>query len=75
MSDPVAWLLIEPGWEVVDSSGERVGKVDEVEGDRENDIFSGLQVAHHLLGKSHFVPAEEVGEITEGRVQLTAKGH
>ena len=74
MSDPVSWLLIEPGWEVVDSSGERVGKVDEVEGDRENDIFSGLQVAPHLLGKAEFVPAEEVGEITEGRVQLTANG-
>ena len=75
MSDPVSWLLIEPGWEVVDSSGERVGKVDEVEGDRENDIFSGLQVAPHLLGKAEFVPAEEVGEITEGRVQLTANRH
>ena len=72
MSDPVSWLLIEPGWEVVDSSVQRVGKVDEVEGDRENDIFSGLQVAPHLLGKAEFVPAEEVGEITEGRVQLTA---
>ena len=74
MSDPVSWLLIEPGWEVVDSSGERVGKVDEVEGDRENDIFSGLQVAPHLLGKAEFVPAERVGEITEGRVQLAADG-
>jgi hypothetical protein len=72
VSDPVSWLLIEPGWEVVDASGEHVGRVDEVEGDRENDIFSGLNVAPHLLGKAEFVPAEEVGEITEGRVQLTA---
>lgn len=74
MSDPVAWLLIEPGWEVVDSSGKRVGRVEEVEGDREGDIFSGLQVAGHLLGKPHFVPAENVGKITEGRVQLAADG-
>jgi hypothetical protein len=66
--------MIEPGWEVVDASGEHVGRVEEVVGDREDDIFSGLQVATHLLGKADFVPAEEVGEITEGRVQLAADG-
>jgi hypothetical protein len=74
VSDPVSWLVIEPGWEVVDASGEHVGRVEEVVGDREDDIFSGLQVATHLLGKADFVPAEEVGEITEGRVQLAADG-
>jgi hypothetical protein len=72
VSEPVAWLMIEPGWEVVDADGEHVGKVEEVVGDRENDIFSGLNVAPHLLGKGEFVPAERVGEITEGRVQLAA---
>ena len=72
MSEPVAWLMIEPGWELVDADGEHVGKVEEVVGDRENDIFSGLNVAPHLLGKAEYVPAERVGEITEGRVQLAA---
>ena len=72
MTDPVSWLLIEPGWEVVDAQGESVGKVDEVVGDPERDIFDGLQVVSGLLGESRYVPAEEVGEITEGRVQLTA---
>ena len=33
MADPVSWLLIEPGWEVVDANGERIGKVDEVLGE------------------------------------------
>jgi hypothetical protein len=66
--------LIEPGWEVVDAEGEQVGRVEEVVGDREDDIFSGLNVAKHLLGKAEFVPAEQVGEITEGRVQLAANG-
>ena len=75
MSDPVAWLMIEPGWEVVAADGEHVGKVEEVVGDRENDIFSGLNVAPHLLGKAEYVPAERVGEITEGRVQLAADRH
>jgi hypothetical protein len=70
VSDPVAWLLIEPGWDVVDAAGEHVGKVEEVVGDRENDIFNGLNIATSLLSKSHYVPAEKVGEIIEGRVQL-----
>ena len=74
MSDPVSWLLIEPGWEVVDANGEDVGKVEEVVGDQEEDIFSGLNVATSLLGKAEFVPAERVGEITEGRVQLAPDG-
>ena len=70
MSDPVAWIVIEQGWEVVDAEGEHVGRVEEVVGDREEDIFNGLKVATHLLGKAEYVPAENVAEITEGRVQL-----
>lgn len=74
MTDPVSWLLIEPGWEVVDAQGESVGKVDEVLGDPERDIFDGLNVSSGLLGESRYVAAEDVGEITEGRVQLVPDG-
>ncbi len=70
MSDPVSWLLIEPGWKVVDSGGEHIGRIDEVVGDTANDIFNGLAVSTGLLGKPRYVPAEQVGEITDGRVQL-----
>jgi hypothetical protein len=73
MSDPVSWLLIEPGWEVVGADGESVGKVHEVVGDPERDIFDGLQVTSGLVGGSDYVPSEQVGEITVGRVQLTAR--
>ena len=73
MSDPVSWFLIEPGWEVVGVDGESVGKVHEVVGDQERDIFDGLQVTSGLVGGSDYVPAEVVGEITVGRVQLTAR--
>jgi hypothetical protein len=66
MADPVSWLLIEPGWDVVDASGERIGKVDEVLGEREADIWDGLTVD----GK--YVPAEQVGTIVEGRITLTS---
>jgi hypothetical protein len=55
---------------VVDAAGEKVGTVDEVLGDQNADIFDGLAVATGLVGKPVYVPAERVGAITEGRVQL-----
>jgi hypothetical protein len=70
MSDPVAWLLVERGWEVVSSDGQKVGTVDEVLGDENADIFDGLAVASGLLKKPKYVPAERVGEIVDGRVTL-----
>lgn len=70
MSDPVSWLMIEKGWKVVDAQGEDVGRVEEVIGDTANDIFNGLAVSTGLLGKPRYVPAEKVGEITDGRVHL-----
>jgi hypothetical protein len=54
----------------VDSAGESVGQVEEVLGDTNADIFDGLAVATGVLGKPSYVPAERVGEIREGRVQL-----
>jgi hypothetical protein len=65
MADPVSWLMIEPGWEVVDAAGERVGKVDEVLGENEADIWDGLTVD----GK--YVPAEQVASIVEGLITLS----
>lgn len=61
---------MEPGWEVVDSAGESVGRIDEVLGDKNRDIFDGLAVSTGLVGKPKYVPAERVGEIREDRVQL-----
>jgi hypothetical protein len=51
-----------------------VGKVDEVIGDRNSDIFNGLAVATALVAKPRYVPSERVGEITEGRVELKLAG-
>jgi Uncharacterized protein conserved in bacteria (DUF2171) len=68
--DPVSWLVVEPGWKVVDAVGQDVGSVDEVVGDSSNDIFNGLSIATSLLGKPRYVPSEQVGAITQGRVQL-----
>lgn len=71
MADPVSWLLIEPGWHVVDASGEAIGKVEAVTGDSNADIFDGLAVATDMLARPKYVPAEQVGTITDGTVQLT----
>ena len=62
--DRVSWLMIEPGWKVVDASGEKVGKVDEVLGDEQIDIFHGL-----LVGGEEIL-AERIGEIREGEIRL-----
>ena len=70
MADPVSWMMIEHGWTVVDATGEDVGRVDEVLGDQDADIFNGLNILTGALAKQTYVPAERVGEIVEGRVQL-----
>ncbi|HVU76678.1 MAG TPA: DUF2171 domain-containing protein [Gaiellaceae bacterium] len=70
MADPVSWLLIEPGWRVVDAAGEEVGRVEAVTGDSDADIFDGLAIASSALARPRYVPAEQVGAITDGHVQL-----
>jgi uncharacterized protein YrrD len=69
-SDPVSWLVIEKGWDVVGSDGSELGKVAEVVGDQNDDIFNGLEIGHGLLRQKSYVPAERVGAIFEGRVEL-----
>jgi hypothetical protein len=69
VADPVSWMVIEEGWPVVDVEGKDVGRIDEVLGDEGADIFNGLRILHGVI-KRTYVPAEEVGEIVEGRVQL-----
>ena len=71
MVDPVSWLVAERGWRVVTSDGSDVGRVDEVLGDREHDIFDGLVVSKGLLAHRRYVPAEIVAAISEGQVQLS----
>jgi uncharacterized protein YrrD len=70
-ADPVSWLVVEPGWEVVAADGSAVGTVRDVVGDTGKDIFNGLSVSPGLLKAAKYVPAESVGAITEGRVELT----
>jgi len=71
MADPVSWLMIEPGWRVEAADGTEAGRVEEVTGDSDADIFNGLAIAFSLLGSQRYVSADQVGEITEGTVRLT----
>lgn len=68
---PVSWFVIERGWKVVVAAdGTEIGTVDETVGDSARDIFDGLTVKAGLLDKPRYVPAESVGKIIEGRVEL-----
>ena len=71
MADPVSWLMIEPGWRVEAVDGTEAGRVEEVTGDSDADIFNGLAIAFSLLGGQRYVSADQVAEITEGSVRLT----
>jgi hypothetical protein len=63
-------LSAEPGWKVIAADGTEVGKVEEIVGDTGEDIFNGLSISTSLLSKPKYVPAERVGAITEGHVEL-----
>lgn len=71
-ADPVSYLLIERGWEVVGADGERVGEVDELLADLDADIFDGLTVDQGLTKRPRYVPSERVAQIVDGRVTLDA---
>jgi len=74
MPDPVSWFVIEPGWSVVDAEGREVGKVAEITGDSEQDIFDGLAISSGALRTRRYVPSEQVAGIVEGQVTLTLRG-
>jgi uncharacterized protein YrrD len=70
MADPASWLLVERGWTVVGRDGKEIGRVEQVLGDEQRDIFDGLAVATGLLGKPRYVPAERVSSIVEGCITV-----
>ena len=70
-SDPVSWLVVEPGWRVAAADGTDLGAGQSVVGDTGKVIFYGLAVTPGLLKAAKYVPAESVGPIVEGLVELT----
>jgi hypothetical protein len=73
MNEPqVSWKAIERDAVVRSSDGRDVGRVAEVAGDPEADIFNGLVVSLGVLGANRYVPAERVTGIWPRRVQVAA---
>lgn len=75
VTDPVSWLQIAQGWNVVTSDGVNVGVVAQVEGDKQDDIFDGLAVqskepTSKQPARILYVPGEQVGAIHPGEVTL-----
>jgi sporulation protein YlmC with PRC-barrel domain len=59
MADPVSWLQISQGWNVVTSDGVILGTVAQVEGDKQSDIFDGLAVESRQPTQIRYVPGEQ----------------
>jgi hypothetical protein len=62
---------MEPGWHVFDADGNEIGKVGEITGDTDADIFDGLTVSKGILEHTRYVPSESVAEIREREVHLS----
>ena len=56
----IAWKAIEGRTPVFSTEGEAVGKVSQVVGDPEADVFTGLAVSLGALGADRFVESERV---------------
>jgi hypothetical protein len=69
-AEPMSWFMIETGWKVFDSEGDEAGTVDEVLGDTELDIFTGITIATRVFSAPRYCPSEHVKEIYEGAVAL-----
>jgi hypothetical protein len=69
--NPISYMALEPGTDVVSSDGQRVGKVEHVLADEEKDIFDGLVIDVRTgPGGLHFADAEHVAEIFENAAVL-----
>ena len=65
----VAWIAIDEDAMVVAADGSEIGKVKEVAGDEEHDIFDGLVVKHSRFGADRYVASERVKAIWPDRVE------
>jgi hypothetical protein len=69
VSEPVSWLLIRRGWQVVASDETTVGRIGAVRGEPVKDIFNGIVVRANSA-PPRYVPGELISEIVSGRVTL-----
>ena len=69
--EPMSYVVLGEGTDVVSSDGNVVGKVQHVLADADEDVFDGIVIDTRLgPGGSHFVDADQVAEIYERAVVL-----
>ena len=69
VSDPVSWLLVRRGWQVLGSDGVIVGRIGAVRGEPVKDIFDGV-VVRTRSEPPRYIPAESIERIVSGQVEL-----
>ena len=68
---PISYLTLEAGTDVVSSDGSLVGKLEHVLGDVDSDVFDGLVIdIQRGPGGHRFVDADHVAELYERAVVL-----
>jgi uncharacterized protein DUF2171 len=67
---PIAWMALRRGHPVTGSDGEHAGKVSEVVGDQQKDIFSGIAFRPGILDRERFAPADLIETITSEAIHL-----
>lgn len=69
MSEPVSWLLVRRGWQVLAADGTPVGRVGAVRGEPVKDIFNGI-IVRTSSAPPRYVLGELVAEIVSGQITL-----
>ena len=70
--EPTSYMAVKEGCDVVSSDGERVGTVQHVLADEEQDVFDGVVIDTQLgPGGLHFVDAPQVKECFDRAVLLS----
>ena len=69
MSEPVSWLLIRRGWQVVASDGTVLGRIGAVRGEPTKSIFNCIVVRANSA-PPRYIPSDLVSEIVSGQITL-----
>lgn len=70
--EPISYLSVSPGLDVISSDGDRVGEVEQVLSDEKTGIFDGMVIDTRLgPGGIRFVDAPQVAECREKAVMLS----
>lgn len=66
----ISWKTVEAGAAVVTVDGREIGKLREVAGDKESDIFDGLVVRAAALRGDRYIGSERVLRIWPDRIEV-----